>query len=168
MNDVATIGHNQPNATSEAAELAAAFDRAPDPLDADSAPTAVLLAKQMRLCMDAVDTDRKAAIEPLREEIQHIEVPYKDAYDKLDVVRAVLLSRLGNYMQENGVEKVQSDYGPSARLQDATTFEVENIKRVPKRFLKLEVDKAAIKKALKAGEEIPGIQAIKIAKAVVA
>ena len=155
----AQLGHNL-GPTVEAENLIAAYERAPEILDIDSAGAAVVLAKQMKMESDRLETERKSAAQPFREQQAVVEAPYKKAAEDLDLARSVILSRLAVYMDAEGIDRVPSEYGPKAYTKDASTFTVTDQAALPRRFKKTVVDTKAIEKAIRAGESIPGIQHI--------
>lgn len=149
---------NNPPVDAGAQDLLDRFQRCPASLDGETAKLAVLLCKQMRMELDALDNCRKS--DPPRlaalSTLLAAEKPYRDACSKLELARYDLLGRIGDYLTAAKQERVTSDHGPRAYRKHDLQYSI-TLAELPARFTVVEPNHVLIHDALKAGKSIPGV-----------
>lgn len=181
------IGHNQPpteadlireelasamfGLQSRAEELAAACQRAPEAVfDDDTAKRSVLLAAQLGVFLAKVEAERKDRKAPILEHAKAVDAFFNALAGDLGAQRDAVLERLRDYQTAIAAgpdDKVQirTDEGPIATSTVETVVRITDPAKVPDRFRV--VDEKAVKAAVKAGEEIPGVSTEAVRKTLV-
>jgi len=160
---------NSPPPDAAALDLLDRFARAPETLDADTAPLAVILAKQMNVesdsLKDAMAAD--AALKAACEVEERLLMPYISSMMRLALARGQLLDRLLAYMRTAAAKRVDTQYGFKATIRHTPAFEVPDPKLLPDGYVVRTPDTAAIRAALASGIEIRGVKVLPEKKTVV-
>lgn len=108
-------------------------------------------------CVSFVRMSEKQ-IDWLDQEIEHLKnekKKYETAIERMKEIAKFV-------MESNGIVKMEGEKGHSFRLQRSESLVVNNLDKVPEKYLRkkitLEADKVALKALVKDGEEIPGVE----------
>ncbi len=107
-----------------------------------------------RCCIYITKTDKE--IEHLKSHLQVVQSEIKKKERMIEYLKNIAL----NTMNRRGVRELQGKLGHKFSLRESTSVEIYDTKLLPDTFLKLkeewQVDKNAVKDAIKSGEQIPG------------
>ena len=106
---------------------------------------------------DEVEGERELEMAPLKSAMSEIKEKFKAGLDILEAMEGDLRDRIK--AERVGTETIKTDNGGSLQFPESLGFKYTNINLVDKKYTKLVLDEAKIKKAIKEGaREIKGIK----------
>jgi hypothetical protein len=157
--------------SSRAEELAAACKRAPEAVfDDDTAKRTVLLSAQLGAFLTKVEAERTSRKEPILKHAKAIDSFFAGLTEKLAERRDELLERLRDYQTaiatgSDDKAQIRTDEGPIATSTVEKVVRIVDPAKVPDRFRV--IDDKAIRAAVKAGEEVPGVEVDDVRKTLI-
>ncbi|MGB1214573.1 MAG: siphovirus Gp157 family protein [Pikeienuella sp.] len=139
--------------------LSGQADALPETLDTPSkAEEAVILAKRMTAVKGVLESSQKAAQAPFKEQAEEAGQPFKDALQTLGTARQRLMTRIHRYLERSNApeKKIATEVGAKAYARGKKEIAIDEAK-LPDEWWTREPNKKAIEKAVKAGEDIPGV-----------
>lgn len=134
-------------------------------LDEDTAPQAVVLAKQMTLLINRLAEVQREINQPFREAAFDKTEPFDVAHDTLELQKALLLQKLHEYREKHDMLKIVTEYGPSAFSKIKQTIVISEPEKLDRKYLI--PDEKGIAKAIKLGHTVDGAELVETKTTVV-
>ena len=131
----------------------------------DDARKGVMFAKRLKILQGRLNDEFKTESASLKEALSAMVAPYKKGIDGAEEIRQQILEDLKDYMERTNTMKVDTDYGPKARMQTDMVVSIDNPKAITKKYLV--PDEKAIKVALSSEKVVKGASMVPKRKVIV-